>query len=106
MLSSDQRSRLSLLRTLAKCKTKEAKEALMDNYWDTSMALEWMRYRAEHEDADLDEFHALYEKAKDEAAKLPVDRYDVLDVLDGKKTQASNRQQRRAAMKKDKKKKK
>lgn len=103
MLSSDQKSRLSLLRTLAKCKTKEAKEALMDNYWDTSMALEWMRYRAEHENADLDEFHTLYEKAKDEAAKLPVDRYD---VSDSKKTLTANRQHRRAAMKKDKKKKK
>ena len=103
MLTLDQRGRVSLLKSLAHCEKKEAVEALENNFWDTSMAFEWMKYRSEHPEANLEEFHTLYQKAKDEAAVLPVDRYDLNNS--NKKT-GSNRQSRRAQMKQDKKDKK
>ena len=100
MLTSDQRERLALLKTLAQCEKKEAKEALENNEWDTSMAFEWMKYHKDHPEASLDEFHALYEKSKEEAYVLPADRYDV--VTSSKKV-ATNRQARRAMKKQEKK---
>ncbi len=100
MLSSDQRGRLSLLRSLAQVEKKEALEALENNYWDTSMAFEWIKCKRENPDANLEEFHTSYQKAKDEAFVLPADRYDLNNS--SKKT-GSNRQSRRAQMKQEKK---
>ena len=101
MLTADQRERLTLLKTLAQCDKKEAREALENNDWDTSMAFEWMKYRKEHPEATLEEFHTLYQKQKDEAYVLPADRYD---VATSSKKAGSNRQARRAMKKQEKKK--
>lgn len=100
MLTSDQRERLALLKTLAQCEKKEAREALENNDWDTSMAFEWMKYHKENPDKTLEDFHQLYEKNKEEAYVLPADRYDI--VSSSKKT-GSNRQARRAMKRQEKK---
>ncbi len=101
MLNSDQRERLKLLRSMAgeSCTKKEAKEALELNYWDTSMALEWIHKKKENPDASLEDFHRSYDIARSKAAVLPSDRYDL--TPNGVKP---NRQQRRAEKKKKSKK--
>lgn len=84
------------------CTRKEAKEALEANFWDTSMALEWMQLKKKNPEASLEEFQKSYDVARSKAAALPADRYDLGISSKGN----PNRQQRRASMKKDKKKKK
>lgn len=100
MLNKDQRNRLSLLKTMAgdELTRKEGIKALEENYWDTAMALEWLKLKRENPEASLDEFHKTYDIARQHAAVLPQDRYD-LNTSGGK----SNRKQRRAEMKKAKK---
>lgn len=100
MLNQDQRGRLKLLRTMAgnTCSKKEAKQALQDNFWDTSMALEWIHQKKENPEASLEEFHKSYDIARSKAAVLPSDRYDL-----GTSGSKPNRQQRRAAKKSKKK---
>ncbi len=103
MLNSDQRGRLKLLRSMAgeSCTKKEAKEALELNFWDTSMALEWIHLKKENSEASLEEFHKSYDIARSKAAVLPSDRYDL-----GTNGVKPNRQQRRADKKNKKKKEK
>ena len=103
MLNQDQRSRLKLLRTMSgnTGSRKEAKKALIDNYWDTSMALEWIHLKKENPEASLEEFHKSYDIARSKAAVLPSDRYDL-----GNSAVKPNRQQRRAEKKAKNKKKK
>ncbi len=106
MLTKDQRERLGLLRTMAgdDVSKKEALQALEENFWDTAMALEWIRRKKVDADASIEEFHQKYEVARAQAAAaLPEDRYDVADSK--KQGEATNRAARRAAKKNKNKKK-
>ena len=106
MLNKDQRARLSLLRTMAgeEVSKKEALQALEENFWDSAMALEWIRRKRVDENASIGEFHQKYETARAQAAAaLPEDRYDVADSK--KQSEGSNRAARRAAKKNKNKKK-
>ena len=103
MLTSDQRSRLSLLRKMGKCTRKEGIEALEKNNWDSSMAFEWLKLQKEGSPITLEEFQKSYEEARSKSAVLPQDRYDIPNT---KKEEAPNRRARRAQQKKDKKQKK
>ena len=79
MLNKDQRERLSLLHSRChdEFKRKEELKALEDNFWDTSMAYEWLRTSKENPSASLEEFHSAYDQARSKAAVLPQDRYDL-----------------------------
>lgn len=103
MLNKDQRERLSLLhsRCQDEFKRKEELKALEDNFWDTSMAYEWLRTSKENPSASLEEFHSAYDQARSKAAVLPQDRYDLASS-----NAKPNRSARRAERKKEKKQKK
>ena len=101
MLNKDQKQRLSLLRSMIECTKKEALDALEQNFWDSAMALKWLRLQRENAETSLDEFHQKYDEARQKSAVLPQDRYD---IPNSKKVEApSNRQARRAAKKNKKK---
>lgn len=101
MLTSDQRQRLTLLRTMGEWERKDALKALEDNFWDTSMANEWLKRIQVDPEASLEEFHKEYETARQKSASyMPEDRYD---LEPSKKATASNRAARRAEKKKKKK---
>ena len=99
-LTSDQKERVRLMKTMCLCTTKEAKEALIDNQWDTSMAVEWYKNRKENPDLTLEEFQTNYKSKLNSAAVLPQDRYDVSNSSGG--NSGSNRATRRANKKKKK----
>ena len=99
MLNSDQRSRLSLLRKMAKCTRKEGIDALEKNNWDTSMAIEWIKFQQAGINISLEEFHRHFEEARKQSAQ---DRYDVPNT----QKVIENRKSRRAKMKQEKKQKK
>ena len=94
MLNHDQRQRVSLLKTMRQCSRKEAIEALEKNFWDTSMASEWIKLFQENSDLTLEAFHQKYDEARSKAAELPSDRYDLQDS-----NRKPNRAERRAAKK-------
>lgn len=102
MLNSDQRSRLSLLRKMAKCTRKEGIDALEKNNWDTSMAIEWIKFQQAGINISLEEFHRHFEESRKQSAVLPQDRYDVPNT----QKVIENRKSRRAKMKQEKKQKK
>ncbi len=99
MLSKDQRERLSLLhsRGNGEFKRKEEIQALEDNFWDTSMAYEWLNKKKEDPMASLEDFHKAYDLARSKAAVLPTDRYDL-----GSNNAKPNRKARRAEKKQKK----
>lgn len=100
MLTSDERRRLNLVCTMGSWKRKDALNALRDNFWDTSMAVEWLKLSSEDPNADIEKFHQDYEQARAKSASaMPVDRYD----LESNKKGGSNRAARRAEKKKKKK---
>ena len=94
MLNHDQRQRVSLLKTMRQCSRKEAIEALEKNFWDTSMASEWIKLSQENSDLTLEAFHQKYDEARSKVAELPSDRYDLQDS-----NRKPNRAERRAAKK-------
>ena len=100
MLNKDQRERLALLRSMGKgeFKRKEEIEALENNFWDTSMAFEWLKKKEEDPEASLEEFHKAFDQARSKAAVLPQDRYDL-----SSNNAKPNRKARRAERKKKKK---
>lgn len=98
MLNKDQRQRLSLLRGMCKTSRKEAIDALEKNYWDTSMASEWLKLVSVEPDASLEEFQKKFEEARSKVHEMPADRYDLQDSK-----RMPNRAERRAAMKSEKK---
>ena len=77
---------------------KEEIEALENNFWDTSMAFEWLKKKEEDPEASLEEFHKAYDQARSKAAVLPQDRYDL-----SSNNAKPNRKARRAERKKKKK---
>lgn len=100
-LTSDQKERVRLVKTMCLCTTKEAKEALLDNQWDTSMAVEWFKNKKENPNLTLEEFQTAYKSKLNSAAVLPQDRYDVGNSSSGN-SGGSNRATRRANKKKKK----
>lgn len=88
------------MKTMCLCTTKEAKEALIDNQWDTSMAVEWYKNKKENPNLTLEEFQTTYKSKLNSAAVLPQDRYDVSNSSGG--NSGSNRATRRANKKKKK----
>ena len=100
MLNQDQKQRVTLLRSMIECTKKEAIEALEKNFWDTSMAVGWLRKIRNNEEVDIEQFHSEYEEARKKSAALPQDRYDIPNST----KVIENRQARRAAKKKKKKK--
>lgn len=98
MLNHDQRSRLRLTKAMSGCSRQEALDALEKNFWDTSMASEWIHRVKEDPTVSLEEFHAAYEKARSQSAKMPDDRYD----LESSGKANPNRRARRQAEKEKK----
>ena len=100
MLNQDQRQRLSLLKSMSQRTKKECLEALEANFWDTSMAFEWIKKKDTDPNASLEDFHSQYDIARSKAAVLPDDRYD---IDNSNKGGATNRAARRAQKKNKKK---